>query len=266
MLRALGASLVVAALGAFASAACGSAETVKTGTIVTCPAIIADGGDTIPPPPDGVMLCPSGACNYQSQDGCGADTACQPTQVTGQASVEPGCVPAGSGHSGEPCDADNACDKGFFCANGYCRKLCCGRDWSACDEGESCFRNLLLRVGSEVVDSGAWLCFPVNECDVLTSATCEPQGFDCKMVDPRGKEACLPPSPEQLGEPCSGDGACARGLTCVGDPGEAHCRRLCRAEECGEPACPPEEGLCVHFNRDPPLVGECTPGFTAPKP
>jgi hypothetical protein len=26
----------------------------------------------------------------------------------------------------------------------------------------------------------------------------------------------------------------------------------------GEPACKEGEGICVHFNRDPPGVGECT--------
>ena len=38
------------------------------------------------------------------------------------------------------------------------------------------------------------------------------------------------------------------------------CRRLCKAVEGGgEPSCKEGEGVCVHFHRDPPGVGECTP-------
>jgi len=262
MRRAVGGWALLLAGVFLVAVGCGAPETADVGVPGdSCPRIVENGGDVIPDPPDGVAACPPGDCNYQSQEGCSDDTTCQPTRVAGTTDLVPSCVPAGTRGTGDTCDATNPCVRGHFCAQGYCRKLCCGQDWSACDEGESCFRSLSLRLDNDVVDSGAWLCFPINTCDVLTSATCDPQGYDCKVVDPRGLEACIPPSPEQLGEPCSSANACARGLTCVGDPGEARCRRLCRAEECGEPSCPEEEGVCVHFNRNPPLVGECTPGF-----
>jgi hypothetical protein len=263
VLRALGASTLLSAGMFVVAVGCGAPEQADVGVGgEECGQIVEDGGDAIPPPPDGEMLCPAGACNYQSQEGCADDMTCQPIRVAGTTTIEPGCVPFGTRGTGDTCDPTNPCERGHFCANGYCRKLCCGQDWSACDDGESCFRSLLLSVDGDAVDSGAWLCFPVDTCDVLTSAACDTQtGFDCKMVDPRGSEACIPRSPEELGEPCSSSNACGRGLTCVGDPGAARCRRLCRAEECGTPACPASEGVCVHFNRDPPGVGECTPGF-----
>jgi hypothetical protein len=223
-----------------------------------CAEVETDGGGGIPDPPDGAALCPEGACNYQSQGGCPADQACRPTYTADQSDVEPGCQPVGTGTTGDACSEWTDCARGYLCAVGQCRKICCGGDWSACDAGESCIRQLQVQVDGEAVDSGAHLCFPVGTCDVLDPDACEDEpGRDCKLVDPTGAEACAPKSPEKLGEPCSGPSVCERGLTCVG----GECRRLCRAEACGEPACPPEEGKCVHFDRDPPGVGECTPGW-----
>jgi hypothetical protein len=265
MLRAAVATVLASGLTLLAAIGCGGAEQANADRTGGCPRIVENAGDLVPDPPDGVSLCPAGVCNYQSQEGCGAGTACAPVQVPGEAAVEPGCVRAGTRATGDTCDADNPCEPGNFCVNSnegsYCRKMCCGGDWSACDDGQSCFRPLQLLVMGVTVPAEVSLCFDVGTCDVLSSATCDVQGYDCKMVDPTGQAACIPRSPEKLGEPCSSSAACARGLTCVGEPGDTRCRRLCRAEECGEPACPAAEGICVHFNRDPPFVGECTPGF-----
>lgn len=238
--------------------ACGAPESADDGSRgKVCGRVVLDGGDAIPDPPDGASLCPAGACNYQTQEGCSDDTTCQPYFTNGGDGFEATCLPAGDRAGGDACDADNPCARGYACAGGTCRKLCCGRDWSACDAGESCFRELQLRIDGEPVATGAWLCFPIDTCNVLDSEACSGGAPDCKIVDPTGNEACIPPSPEQLFEPCSGPSVCARGLTCVG----GFCRRLCAAEQCGEPSCPPSEGACVHFNRNPPGVGECTPGW-----
>jgi hypothetical protein len=265
VLRAAVATVLASGLTLLGAAGCGSAEQADAGSPGGCPRIVENAGDVVPDPPDGASLCPAGVCNYQNQEGCAGDTACSPVQVPGEAAVEPGCVRAGTRETGESCDADNPCLAGNFCVNSsegsYCRKMCCGDDWSACGEGQSCFRPLNLLVMGETVPAGVSLCFDIGTCDVLSSATCDVQGYDCKMVDPTGQAACIPRSPEKLGERCSSASACARGLTCVGEPGDTRCRRLCRAEECGEPSCPASEGVCVHFNRDPPFVGECTPGF-----
>lgn len=238
---------------------CGSAPGgVEPEPEATCPEVVEDGGGGIPDPPDGASLCPAGLCNYQTQAGCPDGQACRPSYNADQTGVEPGCQLAGAGQTGEACAEWSDCAAGFLCAAGQCRRLCCGGDWSACDEGESCIRQLELSVGDATVDGGVDVCFPVGTCDVLDPAACDDQpGRDCKLVDPTGAEACAPSSPERLGEACSGPSVCGRGLTCVGGT----CRRLCRAELCGEPACPEEEGTCVHFDRNPPGVGECTPGW-----
>jgi len=250
---------VLAMLGACSmlAATCGVAD---SGDSVfddrACAVVIDDAGDVIQAAPDGASLCPSGACNYQLQAGCTPDQTCQPNYTRDGKGVEPQCLPAGDRLSGEACDGDSPCARGLVCAGGACRKLCCGRDWSACDEGESCFRQLQFVIDDTPVDTGAWLCFPVHTCDVLDSLDC-PLGRDCKVVDPTGNEACVPHSAGLLGEPCGGSELCDRGLSCVGGA----CVRLCAAEICGEPACPSQEGSCVHFNRNPPGVGECSPGW-----
>jgi hypothetical protein len=141
------------------------------------------------------------------------------------------------------------------------------RSGRSCDPGEACYRELLYTIEGDPDDdsddvnipSGAYMCFPTG-CDLFTSDDC-PNNTDCKIIDPTGRTACLPPSPERLGERCTPPSVCGRGLNCVGLPGEERCRKLCRAEECGEPSCDADEGTCVHFNRDPEGVGECTPGW-----
>jgi hypothetical protein len=64
--------------------------------------------------------------------------------------------------------------------------------------------------------------------------------------------ACVPEKTGSPGDPCP----CKGGTTCVADT----CRRLCKAVAGGgDPSCPTDEGICVHYDRDPAGVGECTP-------
>ena len=99
------------------------------------------------------------------------------------------------------------------------------------------------------------LCYPVNDCDALDPGGCPKQGETCQIVDATGATACFPEGSGGVGEPCP----CKGGFTCVvtKDKGTI-CRRLCKAVVGGgEPYCPSEEGICTHFTRDPPGVGEC---------
>ena len=221
------------------------------------PSVILDGGGPVPPPPDGAAACPLGACNYQTQQGCSATEACRPVLDT--SAVAPRCEPAGNGESRASCATSSNCTRGYFCADKLCRKLCCGGDWSACPEGESCVRSIRMALpdGGESLDTGADLCFPVGDCDVLDPASCADEaGRACQIVDPVGHVACAPEGNAGQGEPCASHDPCVRGFFCVGGA----CRRLCRAVPGGgEPSCPASEGICVHFNRDPAGVGECTP-------
>src|SRR5262245_38786102 len=110
------------------AASCGSQEGADVVEGKSCPEIVENGGDEIPAPPDGASLCPAGACNYQTQEGCPDDMGCQPALSANGLSVEPTCSPAGERTAGEACNDALPCLRGYECALGYCRKLCCGRD------------------------------------------------------------------------------------------------------------------------------------------
>lgn len=251
---------LVGVLVAFALVACGSSEPRVSDDGGGSGGsggggVVLDGGGTVDPPPDGASLCPAGACNYQTQSGCSATQACLPS-VSGS-DVVASCQGAGTKHSGEACSGWNDCARGLFCAEGACRTLCCGGDWSACPKGESCIRQLDVKVGDAGVSSGADLCFPVNDCDPLDTSACADQpGMACLIVDPTGSVACTPEGSGTSGQACNASAHCSGGFACVAN----ECRRLCRAVQGGgEPSCPAAEGVCVHYNRDPAGVGECTP-------
>jgi hypothetical protein len=238
--------------------ACGAGEsTTEPPPTPGCPQLQIDTQIPAAVPPDGAAECAAGDCNYQTQDGCPEDQACRPQFNATDPNVAPGCEPAGVAKSGEACEAQGDCARGLYCALGTCHTLCCGGDWTACDEGESCIRGLDVRAGGEVISAGVDLCFPVGTCDPLTGTGCEDEpGRECKIVDPTGAVACAPRSTADVGDSCAPPNVCKQGLSCVG----GYCTRLCRFEECGEPSCAESEGSCVHFQRDPEGVGECTLG------
>lgn len=221
---------------------------------IDTPDVILDGGGEIPEPPDGPALCPTGRCNYQTGDGCDESApACLPT-LDANDEVVPACSPAGKGESGAACASFDACVPGYLCVEGTCKKLCCGGDWTACPSpDERCIEHVdVLTPGGETIDTGAMVCAPVNACDALAPSSCEQEGETCQIVDPTGATACAPEGTGVSGEPCP----CKGGFFCVA----GECRRLCKAVEGGgDPKCAPGEGVCIHFNRDPPGVGECTP-------
>ena len=254
------------AFAALLSVACGASDHATDGDEDDeCAPIVEDGGGGIDDPPNGAALCPIGACNYQSGEGCDGGEACLPSPSEDFRDVVPACVEASSGVNGDACTpwaVPSECAPGYFCADGTCRRLCCGSDWSACDAGTSCFRPLVLRLtdandDSTDVPANVGLCFPTGTCHVLDADSCDEAGRTCKLVDPTGAEACLRSGDGEAGEACENAEFCGPGLSCVGGV----CRRLCRAEACGEPSCGPDEGVCVHMDRNPEGVGECTPDF-----
>jgi hypothetical protein len=239
-------------------AACGSSDTASTDTpVATCPQLVEDTLVAPVDPPDGAAACATGDCNYQTQDGCADDEACRPQFNATDVEVHPGCEAAGAAVSGDACQVQGDCARGLYCVLGTCHKFCCGADWSACDEGESCFRSLDVKAGGKVIAAGAGLCFPVGTCDPLTGSGCEDDpSRECKIVDPTGAVACAPRSNADIGDACAPPTVCKQGLSCVG----GYCTKLCAYAECAEPACSEAEGSCVHFLRDPEGVGECTLG------
>jgi hypothetical protein len=216
----------------------------------------------VPEPPGGPDTCPSGPCNYQSQAGCSREQSCQPVLVE-VASVAPRCQTVGAKARGQSCQMGE-CARGLFCAGGACRTLCCGGDWSACVDGETCRGRLYIHdpdSGSDL-PVGAGACLPNSDCDVFGDDCGE--GQSCQIVDNRGGVACVQSGTGTLGDECDSDNPCSAGFLCTesecGSGVCRSCRRLCRATpEGASPVCPEAEGVCVHYARDPDAVGECVP-------
>jgi hypothetical protein len=245
------------ACGALA-AACGTASSTTTDTPpASCPELINDTLIPAATAPDGASACPTGACNYQTQEGCSDTQACRPSFNATDPGVNPGCDMAGSGKSGDDCTTQQQCARGYYCATSRdqkCHKLCCGHDWTACDAGESCIVDVNVDAGKKPTSAGVGLCFPVNDCDPLDPFHCADTTRECKIVDPVGNVACESKSSAKAGAPCAPPTVCAGGLSCVGGV----CIPLCRFTQCGDPACPDDATRCIHFARDPDGVGECT--------
>jgi hypothetical protein len=253
--------------------ACGSDSSDKTdGGAGTggAPSVILDGGGVIPDPPDGAASCQSGSCNYQKQD-CPSGGSCLPTDTPPSGDWPPKCFVPGQKGAGEACSSWSDCIAGYFCVGigsseggvvpGTCRKLCCGGDWSACPDGESCFQNVSLVPpgGGAPIEANADICAPVGGCDPLTPTSCSDTTRTCQIVDPTGNVACVKEGSGGQGAACK-DAPCKGGFVCVDSDNGFTCRRLCKAVEGGgEPSCQSGEGICVHYNRDPANVGECTP-------
>lgn len=212
---------------------------------------VLDGGGGVPDAPNGPALCPSGACNYQTNAGCGAGQSCVPLPNAAATATEPSCLDVAPIDAGA-CARWSDCPSGTVClADGSCRKLCCGGDWTGCPAGQHCLEKLLVSDGDGgALATGVATCAPVGGCDPLVPTSCSTPGTTCQIVDVTGAVACFPEGTGGLGGACP----CKGGFTCTGEI----CRRLCRAVAGGgEPSCPPAEGRCVHYDRDPDGVGEC---------
>jgi hypothetical protein len=283
------AALLAGGAAVSASVGCSGAEVFSPIPKIRCKTVYY-AGDKLPAPPDGATLCPPGICNYQTQQGCSVGETCAPhfeTNVNSKTqTVVPACRLAGERAKGEPCDdtspkAAQQCGPGLLCAEKTCHRPCCGRDWSACDPGESCIHQANIVVGNVTEYTGADLCFPVGTCNVLDLEACKAQGQVCRIADPVADVACMPPSSLVAGDKCDNDNPCGAGLHCVEDVSAepkdppvtgamcsatrpCTCRRLCPWGDCNNNTCSINEGVCLHFNRDPLGVGECTPNWHGP--
>src|SRR5262245_33462350 len=175
--------------------------------------IVKDGGGEPAMHPNGEEACPTGACNYQSGEGCTEPLASCVPILDPEGQPAPTCIAAGTGTSGDACDAQEDCAAGYMCAEKECHKLCCGKDWSGCPSAdEHCFRSLKLGSSPDTaVDTGAMLCYPVNYCDALEPDSCTKSGETCQIVDPTGATACLAEGSGAAGDPCP----CQGGYLCA---------------------------------------------------
>ncbi|HVU00733.1 MAG TPA: hypothetical protein VHE30_03245 [Polyangiaceae bacterium] len=262
---------VVSLAGLAAFVACGGADSYVPPHGEGCAPLYAK-LDERATPPDGASLCPAGPCNYQTQTGCATGEHCSPHLDPTKNQIVPACRAYGKRDKGEPCDDSVAdpnqqCGLGLECAEGKCRTMCCGGDWSACDDGESCILKTAMDVNGTITDTGLFLCYPVDDCKALSPDSCADSTKACRIADPLGHTACLTPKTKALGDPCTEADPCSAGQICATSddgsdtPPPFTCRRLCPWGVCAEATCGESEGVCVHFTRDPLGVGECTPNF-----
>ena len=223
----------------------------------------SDGGGEVGPPPGGPESCPAGACNYQSQSGCGSGQACRPAIDEASATAVPSCSNVdGPGGAGSSCTSWNDCGSGTLCITGVCRTLCCGGDWSACSADESCYGTLSVMpaTSEDVYPTGVGVCLPTGVCDVFDDDSCQDPTLACHIVDARGQVGCIQRGSGVAGDACGSAGDCVQGTSCVGSLGDLECRRLCRVTAGGTPSCSGND-RCVHYVRHPPGVGECVPAL-----
>ncbi len=149
----------------------------------------------------------------------------------------------------DPCDKTNGCMPGLICEDGLCRKVCtdvndcpddsnyscqdgrCVKNTTAAPrkEGESCNDNQLCATGLDCQNGICKKpCTGKNDC--LDGEICQ-----------NGK--CIPEEklPER-GEPCTAQGKCKAGLTCI----EQICQKECTLDEdCGDPALICDKKICA---------------------
>jgi hypothetical protein len=199
-------------------------------------------------------LCPMGACDLLTQDGC--DTAmgqgCYFAAMMAGGDPMPLCAPAGTAGDGMPCMNVNDCQEGFICdgSDMICRHACCGGDSSACPFGQACMISIVDSMGRA---TGVGLCRASDTCDLLTQEGCmEPRG-----CYPSGDGVICIESTMDLMEnaACTAANDCAPGFACAGMP--SRCHAFCRLGG-GMPACRMGQ-TCTGLSGAPAMVGVCTP-------
>src|SRR5260221_6571292 len=139
--------IAASAAGCSTSAAApSSSPSSEGGTEIPSREPILDGGGDVPAPPHGEDLCPPG-CNYQTGKGCGEGGATSCVPLPSGAGVAPACEPAGSIPFGGACTQWTECVSGAVCAKGKCLKLCCGKDWTGCPDGQHCLSSFEVQIG-----------------------------------------------------------------------------------------------------------------------
>jgi hypothetical protein len=224
---------------------------------------IEDGGDAT----DAAVsasntACSSGECNLLDPLTCGAGEGClwllgddgEPTS---------GCVQAGSGADGDPCESPLDCGPGLDCTStdgeGTCRRYCCELNGTAgCPAGQFC--RVALVTDADPLGEVA-LCDRCDRCDPTRVEACGP-GFGCfPLPGPGSCMACLPAGDASVGMPCSVAMDCAAGTACLRleDDGNQICRQFCALSEdepCTRGACvasdgaglPDNLGICIERN------------------
>jgi hypothetical protein len=161
---------------------------------------------------------------------------CRVTTVNGETSTH--CKAADPrGVDGTACAQSSDCAPGFDCVEGdkgaICRRYCCSG---------SCESQMSRNGGSTFCDVGKVasldphmipVCMPVKACKLLQAADCGDKET-CAIVTDDGVTSCVPRGDAKVGDPCD-ETHCDANLTCLGNPGDRHCYKLCRVDgnDCG---------------------------------
>ncbi len=186
-----------------------------------CSPAISDGGDASAPP--------VGACRVSISDASLLEPECS------------GQTTSPNGIDGAKCTSGGDCASGFDCVesdNGsFCRQYCClGTCGGAAASGSATFCDVQTLVATRTI---APVCMPLKPCKLLTDGQCA-STETCAVVNENGDTGCVARGLQQVGQACD-DKHCDVGLTCLGQPGNRKCQRLCRVG--GDPICAPQ--TCV---------------------
>jgi hypothetical protein len=213
------------------------------------------GGDCEPPlgclldPRAGWFYCADSECVTDAQ--CPEGFACHPQETRDQGPLVRYCIPPGVRKEGEGCvsiptTAENACEAGLLCGDGWCGRPCRLDDSKSCPEGFFC---------SDTTPGPA--CRPT--CEGRACA----EGQQC-IHDLRGASACA----VVYGQNCE-QTSCSPGQKCIavfGSSKAGHVWMEC-FPQCnkGLPPCPEGsvcEGRICRKTCDPQGPNLCEPGFT----
>lgn len=171
-------------------------------------------------------------------DASSITTACR-TVVTND-SYSPGCFEADRrGIDGVACTSGSDCAPGFDCVAGekgdVCRRYCCLGSGSCAthtsQNGGPTFCDIQNVVGDP--PHKAPVCMPLKKCKLLVDGECS-EKETCAVVTEKGDSGCVQTGSAKAGDPCDKE-RCGVNLTCIGNPGDRHCYKLCRVSgtDCG---------------------------------
>jgi hypothetical protein len=147
----------------------------------------------------------------------------------------PQCGNADSrGVEGMSCATGLDCAPGFDCVEGekspVCRRYCCT---GSCEgqlsaNGGPTFCDLQLQKSFDLDQHKVPVCMPIKTCKLLQNGECS-ETETCAIVTEKGDTGCVPKGNRKAGEACD-DEQCDGNLTCLGNPGDRRCYKLCRID------------------------------------
>ncbi|MBX3187560.1 MAG: hypothetical protein KF819_11120 [Labilithrix sp.] len=177
------------------------------------------------------------------------------------ADLAPTCAldESGDGGDGAECETGSDCAPGFDCVVGatskVCRHYCCAGtcEGRASQSGGETFCDVQRLVD---VNSKAPVCMPLKECQLLATGKCA-ANESCAVVNADGDTGCVSIGERQVGDSCDDD-HCAANLTCLGQPGNRKCYKLCKVGvPSGVGSCPSGQACKTSTVFSDPSYGIC---------